>query len=222
MASNDTPSASALAAIDAVDPLALHRAGADRIDPDLIGAELDRERLGQPDHRPLRSAVRRAQRKAEAARGGRQIDDRAAARGPDVRHGAARAQVLPGDVDLERAPPVLGRDLLDRSGRPGDAGVVDQDVDAAELLERQLEQAIDRCLVRDVGRNRRHRGQLAAQPIERRLIDIARHDLGAGIDESLERDPADARAPRGQDRPLAIEPKIHVSSHRPRPCGRHR
>ena len=110
-----------------------------------------------------------------------------------------------------RAPPVVGRDLLDRPGRPGDAGVVDQNVDAAELLERQLEQAVDRCLVGDVGRDRRHLGQLAAQPVERRLVDIAGDDARTCLDEGLERDPADPGPARSQHHPLVIEPQIHTS-----------
>src|SRR5690606_3959852 len=120
-----------------------------------------------------------------------QVNDRAAARGPDVRHRAPGAEILAGDVDLEGAPPVLGGDLLDRGGRPGDAGVVDQDVDAAELLEREVEQAIDRRVVGDVGRDRRDLRQLAAQPVERRLVDVAGDDAGTRLDEGLQRDPAD-------------------------------
>ena len=77
--------------------------------------------------------------------------------------------------------------------------------------QRQLEQAIDRCLVGDVGRDRGHLGQLAAQPVERRLIDVAGHDARTRLDEGLERDPADPGPARGQHHPLVIEPQIHTS-----------
>jgi hypothetical protein len=40
------------------------------------------------------------------------------------------------------------------AGRPGDAGVVDQDVEAAEVGDRAAHHALDRGLVGDVGESR--------------------------------------------------------------------
>ncbi len=77
------------------------------------------------------------------------------------------------------------------------------------MLLGQREQPIDVRLPGDVGRDRRHLRPLAAQLVERRLIDVAGHEPGAGLEQGLERDPADPGAARGQHHPLAVEPELH-------------
>ena len=53
---------------------------------------------------------------------------------PQHRQGVLDAEELAVDVDVERRLPRRGVQGLDRTGGPGDAGVVDQDVQAAQFL----------------------------------------------------------------------------------------
>ncbi len=54
------------------------------------------------------------------------------------------------EADGEASLPLLGADVLDERRRPCDAGVVDEDVQAAEALERPVDPAVERGDVRDV------------------------------------------------------------------------
>ena len=91
----------------------------------------------------LAARVGRAERKAEPAGGRGQIDDAAAARRLEHRHGQPRAVEHAVQVDGDAALPVLDVDVLDLAGGPGDAGVVDQHVEAAELRGHRAEQHVD-------------------------------------------------------------------------------
>ena len=101
----------------------------------LVRPGLRRQALGEADHRPLRRRVRRAHAEAEAAR---PTEDRLMMLPPPAAliigialRGAIEHAV---QVDGDAAVPVLGPDVLDLAGRAGDAGVVDQYVQAAEIF----------------------------------------------------------------------------------------
>src|SRR5581483_374212 len=136
---------------DALDALALDDAGLDAVDAHLVRAGLDGDALREADHRPLRRGVRAALREAVLARGRGQVDDAAAPRGLDHGHGLARAVEHAVQVHRDAALPVLGADVLHLGGRAGDAGVVHQDVEPAEVLLRLLEQPLDVRQARDIG-----------------------------------------------------------------------
>jgi hypothetical protein len=73
---------------------------------------------------------------ADAAAGaGRDVDDAAVARCLHSRHKCPRADEGAREVRVDDGPPVLVRDLLERTAHLADdaAGVVDEDVDAADL-----------------------------------------------------------------------------------------
>ena len=97
--------------------------GRDRVDEDLIGRQLERQRLGQADHRLLRHVVRQEALVAGAPAHRepvREVDDAAAA-GGRMWGTAARAQRNADDeVDVEAGLQVVGRHLVerDRRGRP--------------------------------------------------------------------------------------------------------
>ena len=95
------------------------------------------EALGEADDAEFGRRIGRAERVAVAARGRRHVDDGAAACGLQHRHGETGAEELPGEADVDAAPPVGRGDLVDAAGRPGDAGIVDQRVEPAELPSRR-------------------------------------------------------------------------------------
>ena len=70
--------------------------------------ELDRQRLGEADHRPFRGGIGRAQREAQPAGGGGQVDDAGIVALGQMRHGQAGAVELAGDVDRQRPVPFSG------------------------------------------------------------------------------------------------------------------
>ena len=90
-------------------------------------------RLGQRDHARLGGRVGHRVRVAFLAGDRSDVDDAAVARLHHVRRDRAAAQELAGEVDAQHALPFLDRVVDRRRVHAGDAGVVDQHVDLAEL-----------------------------------------------------------------------------------------
>src|SRR6187399_1740058 len=65
---------------------------------------------------------------AEPATDRRHVDDAAAAGCTQQRDRVPRAEEVAVKIDRERAPPVVERQFLRRQGRPGNTGVVDEDI----------------------------------------------------------------------------------------------
>ncbi len=61
----------------------------------------------------------------------------------EVRDGEPRHVEHRGQIDGDHLVPVVGRILLDRQRQAGDAGIVDQHVEAAERLDRGRHHALD-------------------------------------------------------------------------------
>ena len=102
----------------------------------------------------------------------------------------------------------LGRRVEERAGHRA-ADVVDDDVDAAELLRGDVGQAGHRVEVAEVGR---HHDRLAAERldllgdrVELLLRARRQHDVGAGLGERERRRGADAAARAGHDGHLVVE-----------------
>ena len=114
--------------------LGLDRPRADRVDADADVAELHRELLGQVQQRGLAGAVGHAQRARAQARDRRDVDDRAAAGLEHLGHAGLRAQERAVEVGVEHVAE-LGVAGLHHRLEDGDAGVVDELVDAAELRD---------------------------------------------------------------------------------------
>ena len=177
---------------------AVDRAGRNRVDPNAGRPQLHGERLGETDHRPLGRGIGRAQRIAHDAGGRGDVDDRAGAGRLHDRHRLAQAEKGAVDIDLKGRVPCGQIHGLDRPGRPGDPGVVDQHVEpAAETRQGRLEQARDRALVGDVRDQR-------AEPLVRPLhlgdpgrVQIADLHLGALGREGQRDRPADPAAAGG-------------------------
>ncbi len=186
-----------------------HRAGTDRVDADAEGAELDRQRLREPDHTPFRRRIRRAQREAEAARRRRQVGDARIAARLEQRDRALRAQELPGQVDGERALPVGERDVLARGGRTGDARVVDERIEAAEARRHVVEQPAYRGRVGDVAHGLREPCVGRRDGAQRSAVDIADEDLRALAGERTRGGEPDARRPGGDQHTQSGDFQVH-------------
>ena len=148
--------------------------------------------MGQPDHAPFGRRIGGAIGIAEAPGRRRHVDDGTAAGGADHRHRPPGAEELPGQADLEAAPPLGRRDLVDGPRRPGDAGIVDQRIETAEGGRGVIEQAIDVGVIGDVGEARPGLGLRLSEVVDEGLRDVANMDPGAVRDEHVRDGAADA------------------------------
>ena len=136
------------------------------------------------------------------------VDDLAAARLLHGRIDRLRAQEGAGEVGVDDAVPFLEIERV-RGLADVDAGIVDEDVDPAELAADALDHARDRGLVGDVGGDR---DRLDAAPRElgdRRvrflLVAPDDRDAGAGVRQPARHAEPDAAIAAGDDRDLAFE-----------------
>jgi hypothetical protein len=101
-------------------------------------------------------------------------------------------------IDGEGTSPLGERQFLKRTRRPGDAGVIDEDVEAVEVLFDVRKQRVNLRLVRHVGANAEvlaPHNQYAS--FENSSVDVADHAARAYFDHTLCYDQADARGTRG-------------------------
>ena len=141
----------------------------------------------------------------------RHVDDGAGSRLLQHRHGAPGAQELAGQVDVDAAAPVLRVDVLDRGGRAGDAGIVDQHVQAAQAGPDPVEQPVHGGLVGHVGDRGPDVGQGLAAAGQRRLVHVADVDLGPGLDQRAGDSQPDARGAGRDQRPPSVGAEVrHV------------
>jgi hypothetical protein len=130
--------------------LVVHDARSDRVDVDMVLDEVEARALRDTDDRCLRRAVDGDDRFAATSGLGGQVDDLAAAALLDHLLGAGlqhEQEAL--DIDGVDAPVALAGDL-DNRREVEDAGVVDQDVEAAEMRHRGGDCRVDRSLFGDV------------------------------------------------------------------------
>jgi hypothetical protein len=125
------------------------RAGADAVDADAVAGMVDRQRLCQLHHPALGRDIDRQARRADQAEFGGDGDD-GALRWAQQGQGGARAQDGAAQVDRDHRVDFLDADLL-QGAAPVDAGVVDQDVEAAEAVGDRVEQRRDAAGIADVG-----------------------------------------------------------------------
>ena len=197
----------------------LDEAEGDRVAVDLEPAPLLGERLGEAD---------------DAGLGGRVVDLAGVAHRPrdrgDVDDLAEQLLAL-GLLGLRRLAPVRGDRADDAEGDdrvdvehrlellvghpvddpvPGVAGVVDDDVDLAEGLDRLRDQLVRHAGLGQVaGEDRGLAVDLARRLLGDVAVDVVDQDLGALVDEQLRRRPADAARRAGDDRRLAVK-QSHV------------
>ena len=176
--------------------------GQDGVDADVGGPELLGEALGEADDAPFGGGVGGAEGIAVAPGGRGHVDDGAAPGCLEHRHRVMRAQELPGQVDVDAAPPVGGRDLLDAAGRPGNAGIVDQRVEAAESrrARRGTPPSTSSAFETSAAACRMFRMR-GAEVREQRLGHVADIDPRTMRDQHVGDGPADAGRPRRYEHP---------------------
>ena len=158
--------------------LAHHRI--DGVDADVLGRQFHRHRFGQRDHGALRPVVP-GEAGARADAGGRgDVDDDAAAALFHLRHRCDGRQIDRFDVDRVDAVELGLADLEQRLVAVCDAGVVDDDVDAAERLGRRPHHGVDVDLLRDVALHGMHLVAEAGGELAHALaVDVGGDDLRA-------------------------------------------
>src|SRR6266851_6284006 len=172
-------------------------------------AAFDGERPRQIHHRALRGLV--GDVGIDAAREAHDrgdVDDAAAIALEHVAGGGARAEEGAGGVDRHDALPIRQRQL-DRRLADGDAGAVDEHIEAAVMLEDVGEDAVDFRRVGDVERMRLglaggsgdFRGTLGAGL----GVAVEHRDAGADTGEGEGDGAADAAGAAGDERDLAVE-----------------
>src|SRR5579864_1364401 len=115
----------------------------DRVAGDPVAGAFHCERPGQAKEPGLRRRVARLPEAAERAGDRRHVDHAAPLPLPHVRPHRLCAVERAGQVDAEIALPELGRLLVELRSVVERAGVVDEDVDRAELLDRASDGRID-------------------------------------------------------------------------------
>ena len=81
-----------------------------------------------------------------------------------MRHHRAADEIGRDQIDFDDAPPHLGLKLPERRVAPGDAGIVDQNIDLAGFTQQRIDGSADGRLIGDVD----SRGVDAATTFERR------------------------------------------------------
>ena len=97
-----------------------------------------------------------------------------------VRDGGFGDQEGSGQIDFEDRFPLVRIDILDGRCRAGDARVVDQDVDAAELRHRVRHHGFDLLPVPDIAQTGLQARQFMRRRFECGPVDVARIDTVAG------------------------------------------
>ena len=122
---------------------------------------------------------------------------------PTLKHGAAELAAAPVDaveVDVDDLAPDLVRHRLARGVGPSDAGVGDQNVDAAVALIRLRRCPPDRMRVGDIEADGVDGPalelELGGSGVEDGWVVVGKHDLGTALEESLGRAEADPSAAR--------------------------
>src|SRR6266404_2272478 len=129
-------------------------ARADGVDVDVVTGELERGDAGHADDGALAAGVDGVGRAREALAGDRgDVDDDAAAAGNHLARHALQAEEHALAVDAHDAVPVGLGEIHDVRA-PGDAGIVDQHIDAAERLDHAAHHLVDARQVADVGGQR--------------------------------------------------------------------
>jgi hypothetical protein len=193
----------------------LHDAGKDQPDVHRRVAQLDPERLGEPDERELRGAVAAEGRDAATPGERGDVDDRPVALGAhqrdDLLHHEERAE----EVHAQHALQVGGVDVRD-GARQEDAGVVHDDVEAAELGDDPADARGDLRTLRDVGRqDERRAAGLARDRLELRSSTRGERDAGAGGGERDRRGATDTARGAGDEHRLPTKRRV------PRHVGRY-
>ncbi len=104
-----------------------------------------------------------------------------------------------GQIDRDHLVPVVGRIVGDRQRQAGDAGIVDQHIEAAERGDRVGHHALDLGALAHVAGLGGEAGDLFRQRIERSGVDVADEDFRAGGGKGAREFAADAGGAGGDE-----------------------
>ena len=126
---------------DSIHAIAVDIAGRDAIDPDVVWAELHRERLGKPGGRPFGRGVRATGGVTHNSCSGNQIHDGAMALCLEDGNNSAGTEELRVDANGHGCPPLVVGYVFDEFGGASDPGIVHQYVQASrqDLVEDLVE-----------------------------------------------------------------------------------
>jgi hypothetical protein len=114
-------------------------------------------------------------------------------------HRCADGQERALEVDVEGAVPLLRRQILDGCPDPVDAGVREDDVEAAETIDRGPDRALHVLPRRHVAAHERGPASPCLDLLARRLalvvLEVGEHDVGALLGEAQRDAPADPARP---------------------------
>ena len=197
-----------------------------RVHRDAVRLQLARGIEREPLERRLRHAVRHETRERMQSRRGGHVDDRPLPAPLHVLRRQPRRLQRGTHVDVHDQV-VAPHRQIEVAGE-GDGGVVDQHVEAAEVVERGLHHLLDLGLVGEIGRH----GQTAASlgvHLSRRVVDRPRQlervsvrrprrarDVRAGPRQRHRHRPADAAAGAGDQGHLSLEFHLRLRA----PTGR--
>ncbi len=177
----------------------LDQTGRDVRDPHRNALQVVAERSRVTVHGELRRDIRRAARVRPDAGDRAEVDDVAVARADQMRQAEARHAHQPEHVRLDHLPLVDVARLPDGVAAAREPGVVDEDVEPAEVGEGLLDEALAACRVGHV---------------EVPVAAGAGVHASPGLGERPRRRGADPARRTGDDRPPAVE-----SRHRREPTG---
>ena len=181
-------------------------AGVTAVDQDVVLGEFLAERLGQRDQAGLRGRIMRGVGVAFLAGDRGDVDDAAVFLREHRRHHRLAADEGAVEIDAQHLAPFVEVGFPHRLVDAGDAGIVDEDVDLAERLQRLVAGLLDRGEVGDVdleGRDRR--ADFLGGLFRKRQVMIPDRDLGAGSDEALGDGAPKPLRPAGDDGATAVQ-----------------
>ena len=189
--------------------LGVDHARRDRIDTHAAVGVFDRRGARETDHAVFAGVVGGAHAAARQTRDRRHIDDRAACRN-DVRQLVFEAQEHALEVDRDHRVPAVFSVSVDRHEHVAlDAGVIDGEVERAEMPHGLCDHGLHVCAARDVGRHRQ-RGATGGLDQARRfsgcvLAAVGHHHPGSLGGERQRHRAADACASAGDEGDFALK-----------------
>ena len=131
------------------------------------------------------------------------VDDPATTRClvPHQTEGVLRAEERACQVGIEDRPPVLERNVLERDGAGGHAGVVEKKVESTVAILDGREESSDRGWLANIGSDRDSAvSRLAGSTFDRRALPTCEGDAEAGVRERDSAGTPDAAARPGDER----------------------
>ena len=195
-----------------VEDRGLRRRRRHRVDEDVVLREFLAERFCQRDQAGLRGRVMRGVGVAFLAGDGGDVDDAAVLLLQHRRHHRLAADEGPVEIDAQHLAPFLEVGFPHRLVDAGDAGIVDEDVDLAERLQRLVTRLLDRGEIRHVDLEGRYRrADFLRGLFRKRQVVIPDRDLRARCDEALGDRAAKALRAAGDDGAAAVQiDLVHV------------